>query len=451
MAETAPKSVPKQHPGSPTAAIALVALYAALLMLPLVLAVTTGDPEAEPLLRMLGQSFALVAMVILALQVMLAARIKAICEHYGLDMLLRFHRSMAVLAVLLLVAHPVLLALNSGSWALLTGLQQSWPILLGKTSLLLLLIVAVTSLFRRRLLNFEAWHKVHGLAPAILVLGFVHSWVVGDHLQATPMRVLWIVLLAASLVVYALHKFVWPAARRSKLWTVASVTQETDRVWTLEFEPPEGVEPLHYAPGQFSFLRLYRGDERYDGEEHHFTISSSPLQIPTHTCTIKISGDFTATIGATKPGDTATVQGAFGRFSYTLHPPSNKYLFVAGGIGITPLMSMLRHMRDAALDVDVTLIYANDTQADIAFRDELDEIAEQDTPRLNVVHVLAKEDWDGPIGHVNRTHIAQATAEELSEYAIYVCGPPAMMTRVIRTVLRMGAREDRLYSERFWL
>ncbi len=451
MAETTPRSVRTHRLGSPIAAIALVVFYAALLMLPLVLAATTGERETEPFLKMLGMSFALVAMVILALQVMLAARIKAICEHYGLDMLLRFHRSMAVLAVVLLVAHPILLALSSGSWRLITGLQQSWPIWFGKIALLLLLIVAVTSLWRRQLLNFEAWHKVHGLAPAILLLGFVHSWVVGDDLEGTPMRVLWLVLLGASLVVYSLHMFVWPALRRSKLWNVASVKQETHNVWTLEFEPPEGVEPLHYAPGQFSFLRLYRGDERHDGEEHHFTISSSPLQARTHICTIKNSGDFTSTIGATEPGDTATIQGPYGRFSYTVHAPSSKYLFIAGGIGITPLMGMLRHMRDSEADVDVTLLYANDTQADIVFREELDEIAESDAPRLKVVHVLAKEDWDGPIGHVNRTHIAQATAEELPDYAIYVCGPPAMMRRVIRTVLRMGAREDRLYSERFWL
>ena len=65
--------------------------------------------------------------------------------------------------------------------------------------------------------------------------------------------------------------------------------------------------------------------------------------------------------------------------------------------------------------------------------------------------MLAKEDWDGPTGHVNRTTIADAAAEDLAEYAIYVCGPPEMMEKVYRTVLRMGAREDKLYSERFWL
>lgn len=451
MAEVASKGVPRTQFGSPALAIGLLVLYAALLMLPLLIAGAAGTERPEAFLRVLGKNFALVAITILFMQAVLAARIKQICRNYGLDMVLRFHKAMAVLAVTLLISHPVLLAAGAGSWGLLTSLEMPWPIWFGRIALLLLLIQGITSLWQRHLLDFQVWRKLHNIAPGILLLGFVHSWIVGDDLESTAMRVLWVVLLGTAVTAYALHKLIWPMTRKSNLWTVVSATPETDNVWTLEFEPPEGVEPLQHAPGQFRFLTLYRGDERYDGEEHHFTISSSPLHGQTHTSTIKNSGDFTATIGATKPGDQAMIQGPYGRFSYVLEEPSSKYLFIAGGIGITPLMSMLRHMRDTAADVDVTLIYANDTQDDIVFRDELDEIATGDAPRLKVVHVLAKEDWDAPTGHVNRTIIADAASEDLADYAVYVCGPPEMMEKIYRIVLRMGAREDRLYSERFWL
>lgn len=330
MAETASHGVSIRNRGS-AAAVALVVLYAALLVLPLVVAGVTGDRQPEPFLRTLGKSFALVAVVILTMQAVLAGRIKAICRHFGLDMVLRFHRSMAVLAVALLIAHPVLLSLSGGSLGLITRLDLPWYIWLGKIALLLLLIVGVTSLWQRELLDFQVWRVIHNVAPAILVLAFVHSWIVGDDLQTAPMRVLWVALLGIAVVAYATHKFVGPAMRRSKLWGVKSVTQETHNVWTLEFEPPEDVEAMEYEPGQFHFLTLYRGDERYDGEEHHFTISSSPAGGPTHTCTIKSSGDFTSTIGETKPGDRAMIQGPYGRFSYTLNAPSRRYLFIAGG------------------------------------------------------------------------------------------------------------------------
>ncbi|HCA48035.1 MAG TPA: oxidoreductase, partial [Armatimonadetes bacterium] len=382
MAEVPSKSVSRAQFGSPGLAIGLLVLYAALLMLPLVIAGMAGTRGPEAFARVAAKNFALVATTILFMQAVLAARIKQICRHYGLDMVLRFHKAMAVLAVTLLIAHPVLLSLGSGSWRLLTSLDMPWPIWFGRTALVLLLIQGITSLWQRQLLDFQVWRKLHNIAPVILVLGFVHSWIVGDELESPMMRVLWVVLMGASVTAYTLHKFVWPMTRKSKLWTVVSVKPETHSVWTLEFEPPEGVEPLQHAPGQFNFLTLYRGDERYDGEEHHFTISSSPLQGQTHTSTIKSSGDFTSTIGATKPGDQVAIQGPYGSFSYVLDRPSSKYLFIAGGIGITPLMAMLRHMRDTAADVDVTLIHANNTQDDIVFRDELDEMVDGDAPRL---------------------------------------------------------------------
>lgn len=451
MAEMASEGVVTERQGSPVTAVALVVLYAALLMLPLVLAAVTGEQEQEPFLRQLGKSFALVAIVILAMQAVLAGRFKSICEHYGLDMVLRFHRSMAILAVLLLIAHPILLALSAGSWNLITSPDLPWYIWFGKIGLLLLVIVGITSIWQKRLLDFEVWRKIHNVAPAILVLVFVHSWMVGDDLQSAPMRVLWIVLFGAAAVAYSLHKFIWPAMRRSHLWNVRSVTQETHDVWTLEFEPPEGIEPMEYAPGQFHFVTLYRGNHRYDGEEHHFTISSSPTSGPTHTSTIKNSGDFTSTIGETKPGDRAMIQRPYGRFSYAVNAPDGRYLFIAGGIGITPIMSMLRHMRDTGTDVDITLLYGNKTQDDIVFREELDEIASGDTPRLRVVHVLSQEEWDGPTGYIDRDLISDTVGEDLSEYSVYVCGPEPMMDQVMSAVLELGAPEDRLYNERFWL
>jgi len=391
--------------------------------------------------------------VILALQPLLSSRIRAITEHYGLDMILRFHRSMAVLAVGMLIAHPILLAASSGHWRLITGVRQPWPILIGKIALLFLLVQVVTSLWHRRMLDFEGWRKVHLLGPVVLVLGLTHSWVVGGDLEGMPMRVLWIALLAMAAMVYVLQKFVWPAVRRSKLWSVASVKQETHNVWTLEFEPPEGTEPLHYVPGQFTFIRLYRGDPRYDGEEHHFTISSSPLQGPTHTCTIKNSGDFTSTIGETKPGDRAAIHGPYGRFSYAIHTPAPKYLFIAGGIGITPLMGMLRHMRDGEADCDVTLLYGNKSMSDIVFREELDEIAAGGKPSLKVVYTLTGHGiaWDGETGYVDRELIEEYVGEDLSDYSVYLCAPDGMMAALTPVLLELGTRPERFHAERFWL
>jgi len=205
-------------------------------------------------------------------------------------------------------------------------------------------------------------------------------------------------------------------------------------------------------PGQFHFIKLYRGTG-LPVEEHPFTISSSPTEDGFVSSTIKESGDFTATIGKTKPGDTAIIQGAYGRFSYVLHPEEQELVFIAGGVGITPLMSMLRHMRDTRTDKDVLLLYGNKTENDIVFRGELSEIEAGGYPHLKVVHILSQagDEWRGETGFVDKEKIERLCNGGLGTKAFYVCGPPIMMDKVIRTLRTLGIPNRRIHHERFSL
>ena len=120
---------------------------------------------------------------------------------------------------------------------------------------------------------------------------------------------------------------------------------------------------------------------------------------------------------------------------------------------MTPLMSMLRHMRDTKAEVDVMLLYANRTEKDIVFREELAAIEAGDAPRLKVVHILSEPEpgWNGETGYVDREKIARYLSDNMSEKAFYVCGPPAMNTKVIETLLAMGVPYPRIHTEIFSL
>jgi len=438
--------------------VLLLVAYVAILLSPLVIARLVQPHGDAGLLDELGKSFALVAMVILMMQLVLSARFPAVSRPYGLDMVLRFHRGLAVLAVLMLLMHPILLAAGGDGWSLIFSPATPWYIWLAKIALLLLLLQAVTSLFRQRLrLRFERWRTLHNQALLIVGLGLIHSTVAGSDLQHRPMQILWVVLAVAAVSSYTYHK-----VRSLGLWTppshtVAGLAQETHNVWTLRFEPAPGSRLSSYLPGQFHFLRLYRGD-RYHGEEHPFTISSTPSDPARLTSTIKASGDFTRTVGETKPGAPARLQGPFGRFSYLLYPHERDLVFIAGGIGITPLMSMLRHMRDTSADLDVLLLYANRTERDIVFREELNQIARGPRlrprrPRLRIVHILSAPDadWRGERGYATRDVVARACGENLQGRAFYVCGPPPMMDQVIGALRGLGVPPSRIHSERFAL
>lgn len=169
--------------------------------------------------------------------------------------------------------------------------------------------------------------------------------------------------------------------------------------------------------------------------------------------TIKNIGDFTATIPDTKVGDTASVHAAFGRFSYRLHPNETDLVFIAGGIGITPLMSMIRCMSDGKDDRRVLLLYANRTENDIVFRDELDEIAAARYPHLTVVHVISRpgDNWTGEKGHIDSDMLQRHIQGDLSKKTFYICGPAPLMDAAIANLTALGVKDRQIRTEIFRL
>lgn len=432
-------------------ALSRIIFYVALAVLPVVLATFSGA-ESGNFISEFGKNCALTAFMILTLQVVMAARFKWIERAFGFDILIRFHRNMALVAVLLLVAHPLLLAAGGGGWHLLIGLKLPWYIWVGKATLVLLLVNAGLSIFQGSLnIKFERWRLIHDiLGPLIIVMAFIHSWVAGTDLDVVSLRVLWSVMLLIAVSAYHYHVIQRPLRLRARPYKVVEVQPEADDVWTVKLAPPEGETIFPYLPGQFHFITFFRG-EGLPIEEHHWTISSSPTQTDHVASTIKALGDFTDTIGETKPGDAAAVHGPFGRFSYTFHPEERDLVFLAGGIGITPLMSMLRHMRDREETRSVLLIYANREESDIIFREELARIEAGGHPQLKLVHVLETpgEGWQGETGFVDREKIERLCEGESAQQVFYVCGPPPMVRTILSTLKRMGVPDRQIRAEIF--
>lgn len=399
-----------------------------------------------------GKNLALVGFTILALQFILSARVAWIERPFGLNVLFRFHKVMAILAALLLFAHPVLLSIGGGDWSLVFGPQVIWHVWLGRIALLILLVHVLLASFRFVIgLNYETWRFVHNLGAAlILPLGFFHSWKAGGDLQSTWMKALWAVLLVTAVVGYVRHRVVRPLLLRRRPYRVTEVRREADGVWTISLVPPERLRRFDFLPGQFYFL-TFRRAANLPVEEHPWTISSSPTAPGVLCSTIKESGDFTVSIGKTKPGDTALVDGPFGRFSYVLHPDERELVFIAGGIGITPLMSMLRHIRDTNAERSVTLLYANTTEDDIVFRDELAEMERAGAAQLKVVHVLSSpsDAWKGERGRLDEEKIKRCAGPEPARLSFYVCGPPALIRQTVQTLQRARVPAARIHFERF--
>ncbi len=431
-----------------------IVLYVVVLLSPLLLVTALRPHPTSSFVYTLGLHAGLAGIAILALQVLLSARLRWLEWPFGLDQLIRFHKAMAIFGSLLVLAHPVLLAWGSGRWTLLSSWRQPWYIWFGRAALLLLVATVLVSWFRQRIkFEFQSWRLVHNvLAVSLLSLAFLHSIVAGRDLEHPVMRIIWPLAGVAIGAVYVFHKFLRPAWLRRKRYHVAEVIRENEDVTTVKLRPPPGRPCFDYLPGQFHFVTFHAGDPTVPTEEHHWTIASSPTQRGTLASTIKASGDFTANIHKLQVGDQAEVLGPFGRFSYSLHPQQDDIVMIAGGIGITPLMAMLRHMRDVRATKRVLLLYANRTESDIVFRQKLDTLVGGEHPQLTLVHVLSHPDdsWQGPRGHVDRELIREH-CNAPTEKAFFVCGPPAMADAVTSTLLGMGILQSQIHGERFSL
>jgi predicted ferric reductase len=426
------------------AAAFFILVYIALAMLPLVLAYALNPPSDDPLLSDLGLVIALVAFSLLSMQVALGSRLRPLDRVFGLDVVILFHRGMGIFATLLLVAHPILLAIGSHSTRLF-GLNTSWKVDLGKAALLLLVLgVALALSFSRLRIDYNVWRLFHKLMAVVLLLGFTHAILIGPDLENRTMAVYWTALFTTAILLFLWQNVAVSLFGRHPL-VIQSIKQETHDTFTIELKPRNG-RAFVYSPGQFMFL-TFRNPSLPD-EEHPFTISSSPARTNAITATVKKSGNFTARIASFKPGDRAFAQGPFGRYSFVFHS-SSAIVFIAGGVGITPIHSMIAYLRDTGDVRPIALIYGNKTEADIIFRSELASLP----PNMVVHHVLSRPEatWAGLRGRITAEIITTCAKDHLAAGDFFVCGPPAMMDSCVTVLRSLDVSYNRIHMERFTL
>jgi ferredoxin-NADP reductase len=238
------------------------------------------------------------------------------------------------------------------------------------------------------------------------------------------------------------YKLLQRSKVRRNPFRITGILQETYDTWSIQFE---GEHPP-YNPGQFMIVQLLR-----DGtcsEPHPFTIASSPTA-ESLSISVKSVGDFTSTIGETKITDMAYIDMPFGVFSFLTYNALDM-VFIAGGIGITPFMSMLRYIYDKKLKKNVILLWGNKTEQDIAFRKELENMASE-MPTLKVVHVLSRQEgWTGEKGNID-AEVLKRYVVNFQDKQFFICGPPPLMRAVKRTLRELGVPKNRIHSERFAL
>lgn len=231
---------------------------------------------------------------------------------------------------------------------------------------------------------------------------------------------------------------------------VARIFQETPTVKTFRLAPVEGVGPLPFMfePGQFLTVAVSIGETQV---KRSYSIASSPC---CHGwCEITVKHESGGMVSGylherAKEGDSLDVSGPYGRFTFRgAEAPS--VVFIAGGVGITPLMSSIRYLTDQSWNGRIELIYACTRLDAVIFREELGYLAQRH-PNLHVTIVLSNESsdaWTGPRGFITSELLARVP--EIRSRRIHLCGPPAMTDAVKQALAHLGVAQDAIHTELF--
>jgi len=201
--------------------------------------------------------------------------------------------------------------------------------------------------------------------------------------------------------------------------------ERTSDITSFRFDPPEGFS---YLPGQFFFV--YIPTEVKGSIMHHFSFSSSPSEPFLEFTTRMRDSPFKNRLNQLKIGTIVKIASVSGQF--TIVEEMKKVVFVCGGIGITAARSNIKWVLDAHSHIDVILLYGNRGSTNIAFKDELEHISEDN---FKLFHILSEpeEGWNGPKGFINAEFISSSVLD-LTDRIWFISGPP-IMVKSIKTIL----------------
>lgn len=434
-----------------TIGVSWIGLYLLLTVLPLLILLLYPPTPSDERSFWIEFSVALgfLGLAMMALQFALTARINSVEASYGIDLILQFHRYTSIVAFSFILLHPLILFINQPqTLQLLNFFQAPWRARFAAIGTLALIVLIVTSIWRKQLnIPYEPWRILHGIM-AVLAVGFglAHALGVSYYLSFFWKGVLWSGIALAALWLLIYIRLVKPYFMLKKPYLVETVIPQRGDVWNLVLRP-RGHEGMRFQPGQFAWITLQISPFRM--REHPFSFASSAEHPDRIEFGIKALGDFTKTIKDVKPGTKAFLDGPYGVFTSDRYENTAGFVFIAGGIGITPIFSMLLTLAERGDERPMTLIYASKKWEDITYREEIDALKEK--LDLTVIHVLREspDNWSGETGYVDKELLSRYIPKRPATRNYFICAAPKMMDQVEQALHELGVPVTHVHMEHY--
>jgi predicted ferric reductase len=356
----------------------------------------------------------------------------------GLDRARRVHKLAGKIAFFTILAHPFLLGLGrllSGRRLTTVWNWASLSVIVGITALFAM--VAAVSLNMYGHIKHQRWVKVHYILSWIIPIFLLHGLLANSQIVHIKPLLWYIVgLSTTSFLLFYYQTLLRPYVKKRYLYQIADTHLLEGGVTELVLKTTGPRMP--YRPGQYAFVSFI--SQFIDPEAHPFSFTTANNG-PYLRFAIKALGDDTSNVAELKPGTAVYLDGPYGRFSYGL-TKNKQQIWVAGGVGITPFLSMARSLSRHS-DIKVTLFYATQRLQDAAFLHELFEIKRSLAGNFEVV--LVDEKISGRIS----LDMMSKVIKDLQQPAYFMCGPQGMMKALKLQLVKAGVKQRSIHVEDF--
>ena len=387
-----------------------------------------------------GQITGLLGMILFSFNLIIANRSHFFDRIFsGLQNFYNMHKWLGSLSFSLLLFHPLFLVVKYLSISTYEAAQFLLPsssnmaVTFGIIALLAMIALLVITLYTK--IKYHIWRFSHKFMTLVFIFAIFHVLFISSDISRNMFLRYYILIFAfIGLLLGAYRAFFRKFFNQDYEFTVKQAKVLANNVFEIELAPNGKI--MKFTPGQFIFIRFV--GVGISSEPHPFSIASSKNE-ENIKVVIKSLGDFTGKIGNVKSGMLAKAEGPFGSF-YENENNTKKEIWIAGGVGITPFLSMARSLSEIKHNVDLYYCLKNKNEA--VLLEDLKSIAFAN-PKFNVIVWYSEEK-----GFINADIIGKLS-NGVKNVDIYMCGPPAFMKILNGQFINLGVEKNNIHFEEF--
>lgn len=389
----------------------------------------------------IGQMLGLAGFSLFTLTLIFNTRIKLLEDIFGgLNKVFPIHHLLGKITFIFLLFHPLALSIRPLSFSIKKALLFLLPgenlaINFGIFSLQFFIILLIFTVFIK--LPYHIFRFIHQFLGVAYILAVLHIVTIESDISLNNyLKAYMLILAACGITAYFYRTVLKKFLVKKYEYVIEKINKLNNNVIEIILFPKN--KKIDFKPGQFVFIEFFA--KNLPKEQHPFSLTANPSEDKL-SLVIKVLGDYTAKLNLLGKNTLAYIEGPYGKFADTTLKERNQ-VWIAGGIGITPFISMARSLENN--NTKINLFYSVKERNEAVFIEDLNKIS-SNNPNFRINLWITQEK-----GRISAEKIIKII-EDIKDTEIFICGPIPMIKSLNNQFLALGLNKKQLHFEEFQL